>query len=138
VVAIKMFKETQDDEHTRKTGLREMRILRKLRHDNIVMLLEAFTRHGRLFLVFEFVDRAVLDDLQANASGLEPERVRDIMYQLVAAIHFCHGSGVVHRDIKVSGGRAAAARLPAPPQLDSPRSRSSTPGAAAPAAPRDD
>ncbi|KAA0159570.1 hypothetical protein FNF28_05822 [Cafeteria roenbergensis] len=100
VVAIKMFKETQEDELTRRTGLREMGVLRRLRHDNVVALLEAFTRGGRLFLVFEFVQRTVLDDLEASGSGLAPDLVRDVLWQLLCAVDFCHRSGIVHRDIK--------------------------------------
>ncbi len=97
-----MFKETQEDELTRRTGLREMGVLRRLRHDNVAALLEAFTRGGRLFLVFEFVQRTVLDDLEASGSGLAPDLVRDVLWQLLCAVDFCHRSGIVHRDIKVS------------------------------------
>jgi serine/threonine protein kinase len=56
IVAIKKFKETDDDEAFKKTTLREVRILRMLRHRNIVTLIEAFRRKGILFLVFEYVD----------------------------------------------------------------------------------
>lgn len=37
----------------RKTALREVRILKQLRHDNIVNLIEVFRRKGKLHLVFE-------------------------------------------------------------------------------------
>lgn len=36
IVAIKKFKESEDDEIVRKTTLREVKILRMLKHDNIV------------------------------------------------------------------------------------------------------
>jgi cyclin-dependent kinase-like len=35
--------------------MREIRILRQLRHDNIVNLLEVFRRKAKLYLVFEYV-----------------------------------------------------------------------------------
>lgn len=44
VVAIKKFKESEDDDVVKKTTLREVRILRMLRHENIVQLREAFRR----------------------------------------------------------------------------------------------
>ena len=41
----------------RQTTLRELRLLRSLKHENIVEMREAFRRRGKLCLVFEFVDR---------------------------------------------------------------------------------
>lgn len=53
-VAIKKFKETDEDEIVRKTTLREVKVLRMIKHPNVVQLREAFKRKGRLFLVFEY------------------------------------------------------------------------------------
>lgn len=53
-VAIKKFKETDDDEIVHKTTLREVKVLRMIKHPNVVQLKEAFKRKGRLFLVFEY------------------------------------------------------------------------------------
>lgn len=51
--------------------------LQMLRHDNLVNLLEVFRRKKRLYLVFEFVDHTLLDDLEANEEyGLS--MVRDV------------------------------------------------------------
>jgi cyclin-dependent kinase-like len=36
IVAIKKFKDTEDDEIVRKTTLREVKVLKMLKHDNIV------------------------------------------------------------------------------------------------------
>ena len=52
VVARKKFKESEDDDVVRKTTMREVKILRMLRHPSIVSLLEAFRRKGKLYLVF--------------------------------------------------------------------------------------
>jgi cyclin-dependent kinase-like len=45
-VAIKKFKECKEDEIIMKTSLREVKILRMLRHENIVELKEAFRRYA--------------------------------------------------------------------------------------------
>jgi len=45
IVAIKKFKEsTEEDEIVKKTTNREIRMLKTLRHENIVILKEAFKR----------------------------------------------------------------------------------------------
>lgn len=100
IVAIKKFKETDDDEVFKKTTLREVRILRLLRHRNIVTLIEAFRRKGILFLVFEYVDKNLLEVLEERPSGLDPSLVKSFIYQLCQAIHWCHNHDVIHRDIK--------------------------------------
>jgi len=100
VVAVKKFKESEDDEVVRKTTLREVKILRMLKHDNIVTLREAFRRKGRLYLVFEYVDRTLLEVTEANPSGVDPALVMKYVYQLVKAIDWCHSNNVIHRDIK--------------------------------------
>lgn len=45
---MKKFKEFEDDEIVKKTSLREVKILRTLRHENIVQLIEAFRRYDRV------------------------------------------------------------------------------------------
>jgi cyclin-dependent kinase-like len=45
IVAIKKFKEnTEEDEVVKKTTMREVKMLRMLKHENIVLLREAFKR----------------------------------------------------------------------------------------------
>jgi cyclin-dependent kinase-like len=71
-----------------------------LRHNNIVCLKEAFKRKAKLYLVFEYADKNLLEVLEEQPAGLDPEVVRHYTYQLVLAIHWCHSNSVIHRDIK--------------------------------------
>lgn len=100
IVAIKKFKESDDDEILRKTTLREVKILRLLKHTNIVSLTEAFRRKGKLYLVFEYVEKNLLEVLEEQPQGLGTENVRLYIHQLCQAIHWCHSHNVIHRDIK--------------------------------------
>ncbi|KAK3232658.1 hypothetical protein CYMTET_57011 [Cymbomonas tetramitiformis] len=100
LVAIKKFKESDDDEQVRKTALREVRLLKTLKHDNVVNLLEVFRRKGKLYLVFEYVERTILEDLEKNVSGMDKLEVKKVLYQLLKSVHFCHSHNVIHRDIK--------------------------------------
>jgi cyclin-dependent kinase-like len=100
IVAIKKFKESDDDEVLRKTTLREVKLLRMLRHPNIVSLTEAFRRKTKLYLVFEYVEKNLLEVLEEYSHGLDAALVQTYVLQLVQAIHWCHTNHVVHRDIK--------------------------------------
>ena len=45
VVAIKKFKESDDDEIVKKTTLREVKMLRSLKQENIVTLVDCFKKY---------------------------------------------------------------------------------------------
>jgi len=69
IVAIKKFLETEDDPQIRKIALREVRMLKQLKHGNLVNLQEVFRRKRKLHLVFEFIDRNLLDEMDAHPTG---------------------------------------------------------------------
>lgn len=101
LVAIKKFLESEDDTQVKKIAVREVKMLKLLRHDNLVNLLEVFRRKKRLYLVFEYVDRTLLDDLEANeVYGLSTSTVRQYLWQIISAVQFCHSRNVIHRDVK--------------------------------------
>ena len=99
-VAIKKFKEPEEDEIAKKTIVREVKMLRLLKNKYIVLLKEAFKRKGRLYLVFEYIEKNLLEVLEDNAVGIDPKRLRLFIYQIIKGVLFCHKHSVVHRDIK--------------------------------------
>nr|XP_015219317.1 PREDICTED: cyclin-dependent kinase-like 5 isoform X2 [Lepisosteus oculatus] len=100
IVAIKKFKDSEENEEVKETTLRELKMLRTLKQENIVELKEAFRRRGKLYLVFEYVEKNMLELLEEMPNGAPPEKVRNYIYQLIKAIHWCHKNDIVHRDIK--------------------------------------
>lgn len=48
---------TLENEEVKETTLRELKMLRTLKQENIVELKEAFRRRGKLYLVFEYVEK---------------------------------------------------------------------------------
>ena len=57
-------------------------------------LIEVFRRKKRLYLVFEFVDHTILDELERYPNGLEENVVRRCMWQVLKGIDFCHNHNV--------------------------------------------
>ncbi|KAM3128559.1 Cyclin-dependent kinase-like 5 [Paramecium bursaria] len=100
IVAIKKFKETEENEIVKKSIQREVKVLRTLKHPNIVELYEAFKRKGRIYLVFEYMERNLLEVLQTQPKGLDPSYIRKVIFQLLKALDYCHQHEIVHRDIK--------------------------------------
>ncbi|KHJ89059.1 kinase domain protein [Oesophagostomum dentatum] len=100
IVAIKKFVETEDDPQIKKIALREIRMLKQLKHPNLVSLLEVFKRNRKLHLVFEHCDRTVLHDLEKYPNGVPDELTKKITWQLLEALRFCHSHKCIHRDVK--------------------------------------
>ena len=80
--------------------LRELKVLKKLKHENIVKLIESFRRKGKLYLVFEYVDRNLLEILEQHPNGLDQQLVKKFIYQLCKSIIYIHNNDMIHRDIK--------------------------------------
>uniref|UniRef100_A0A336MPF9 cyclin-dependent kinase n=1 Tax=Culicoides sonorensis TaxID=179676 RepID=A0A336MPF9_CULSO len=100
LVAVKRFVESEDDPAIRKIALREVRMLKNLKHQNLVCLLEVFRRKRRLHLVFEFCEHTVLHELERHPQGVPDNLTKQIVYQTLLGVAYIHRQGVVHRDIK--------------------------------------
>ncbi|KAK5641354.1 hypothetical protein RI129_009901 [Pyrocoelia pectoralis] len=99
IVAIKKFLETEEDATVRKMALREIRMLKRLKHENLVTMIEVFRYRKRFYLVFEYLEGTVLDELE-KCGGLNDEMCRERIFQVTRAVQFCHLNNVIHRDIK--------------------------------------
>lgn len=64
--------------------------LKQLRHDNLVNLLEVWRHRRHWYLVFEFVDRTLLDELEKKPNGLDLNTSRLYLFQILRAAAFCH------------------------------------------------
>ncbi|XP_061394215.1 cyclin-dependent kinase-like 1 isoform X1 [Musca vetustissima] len=100
LVAVKRFVESEDDPAIRKIALREIRLLKNLKHPNLVSLLEVFRRKRRLHLVFEFCELTVLHELERHPQGCPEHLTKQIVYQTLQGVAYCHKQGCLHRDIK--------------------------------------
>jgi len=90
-VAIKKFKESaEEDQIVKKTTKREVKMLSVLKDKSVVRMIEAFKRKGKLYLVFEFMDRNLLEVLEEKPDGLDRDSVKYFIYQLLKAVDYFH------------------------------------------------
>jgi cyclin-dependent kinase 1 len=99
-VALKRIRLEIEDEGIPSTTLREISVLRQLRHPNIVDLTDVVQSDGRLFLVFEFVEMDLKKYMEATDGPLSPQLIKSYTHQLLKGLEYCHVRGVMHRDLK--------------------------------------
>jgi len=81
--------------------LDEARRVAKLRHPNIVTILDVGREDEKLFIVSELIDGQTLADLITEDTAVRADRVAMIA-SIADALQYAHDNGFVHRDIKPS------------------------------------
>ena len=112
-VAIKKIQNIVDEVDLKRV-LREIKILKYIKHDNIVSLIDViFVKNnknegdkekkkiGDIYLVTEKMDTDLYKIIKSNQE-LSDDHYKFIMYQILRSILFLHSAGLIHRDIKPS------------------------------------
>jgi TOMM system kinase/cyclase fusion protein len=79
---------------------REMQLVSRLQHPNIVRLLDKVWYGDLQHAVFEYVDGQTLKDILQESGALPPTAAVEIMLQVLDALTHAHENGVIHRDLK--------------------------------------
>jgi len=105
IVALKQIKMGKDGaEGFPITALREIDVLLKLKHPNVIEVHEMCTgsNQDKVFMVMEYMEhdlKMLMGDMRGHWSASE---VKCLMKQLLEAMRYCHDNWVIHRDIKTS------------------------------------
>lgn len=84
--------------------LDEIRLLRRLKHVNVVEMTECLFIGAKVYIALEFcsfnLDELLREQCATNRNKLDVLIARDLFYQLCCGLNYLHAIGVVHRDIK--------------------------------------
>ncbi|KAJ1924668.1 cyclin-dependent kinase 5 [Tieghemiomyces parasiticus] len=100
VVALKRIRLDNEEEGVPCTAIREISLLKELKHPNIVKLHDVLHTEKKLTLVFEHLDSDLKKFIDNNNGDLDVAIVKRFMYQLLQGIAYCHNHRVLHRDLK--------------------------------------
>ncbi|KAJ5801891.1 uncharacterized protein N7503_004341 [Penicillium pulvis] len=78
----------------------EMKIMRDLKHPNIVQYIEHHEYDRWIYIVMEYVPGGELSTYLHSPGKIPEDMVRTITRQLLRALHYLHKRRITHRDIK--------------------------------------
>ncbi|XP_042022664.1 cyclin-dependent kinase C-1-like isoform X2 [Salvia splendens] len=120
IVALKKIRMDNEKEGFPITAIREIKILKKLQHENVIQLKEIVTSPGRetneqvqpdaennkykgsIYMVFEYMDHDLTGLADRPGLRFTVPQIKCYMKQLLTGLHYCHVNQVLHRDIKGS------------------------------------
>lgn len=103
VFAVKVLrKRFRDEMKELEQFLREGRMGLKLRHPNIVNILDVVADIKNPFLVMEFVEGQTLRELVKVRGKLPADLALRLMYEIASGLAYAADRGIAHRDLKLS------------------------------------
>lgn len=106
VVAIKKVKTYNERGSIEKSTMREVHFLRKLKHDNIIKLIEVCSSSSsskpHSYLVLEYCEVDLRDLIMSSPNPFSLAEKKMIMSMLMEALDAMHTQNIMHRDLKES------------------------------------
>ncbi|CAD8098892.1 unnamed protein product [Paramecium primaurelia] len=105
MVAIKKIERTFEHRFYAKRTLRELKILRNLKHENIVNLITIQLPKSRknfydIYCVTELLDTDLKRVIDKEHAKLNQDHFKLFLYQILRALKYMHSANILHRDLK--------------------------------------
>ncbi|XP_022740674.1 probable serine/threonine-protein kinase At1g54610 [Durio zibethinus] len=104
IVALKKVRFNTSEPESVKFMAREIMILQKLNHPNVISLegLATSRMQYSLYLVFDLMQSDLTKVISRPGERLTEPQIKCYMQQLLSGLQHCHERGILHRDIKGS------------------------------------
>jgi eukaryotic-like serine/threonine-protein kinase len=78
----------------------EAEVLAKLKHPNIIRIMDVEEYQGRPYYIMSYLNGGSLEDLLQKEKKLPPGKALGITAKLLSALSLVHSKGIIHRDLK--------------------------------------
>ncbi|XP_053772179.1 cyclin-dependent kinase 10 isoform X3 [Desmodus rotundus] len=104
IVALKKVRMDKEKDGVPISSLREITLLLRLRHPNIVELKEVVVGNHleSIFLVMGYCEQDLASLLENMPTPFSEAQVKCIVLQVLRGLHYLHRNFIIHRDLKVS------------------------------------
>eukprot|EP00111_Clytia_hemisphaerica_P021311 TCONS_00062730-protein len=99
IVALKEIR-LEHEEGAPCTAIREVSLLKDLKHNNIVTLHDIIHTPKSLTLVFEYLERDLKSYMDDCGGIISLNNVKIFLFQLLRGLSYCHKRKILHRDLK--------------------------------------
>ena len=99
-VAMKKMRIENKDEGIPITALREMCILKHLRHNNVVQLYEIIQDVDKIVLIFEYADMDLKMYVDKEKGIKDLKIIQQFTLQILNGLYYCNINRIIHRDLK--------------------------------------
>ena len=99
-VALKKITMKDSKEGISPTVLREVGILRRMEHPNIVPVKDFFIENDNYYISFEYLSEDLHKFLERIQTPLSERIIKYYIHQLLLGLSYCHNNCIVHRDLK--------------------------------------
>lgn len=82
--------------------IKEAQNLAKLKHSNIIKVLESFEANNTIYYAMDFIDGGSLDEYISQKGSLSENEAITISYQILNALGYMHSKNMLHLDLKPS------------------------------------
>jgi serine/threonine protein kinase len=104
IFALKKIKTEENLEGVSSKTLREIVILKKMDHPNIIKLFNIEYGLNKIFFSFEFLpydlEKYINEKYKQTGNNIPENQIKLIMFQLLSGLGYLHSKRVLHRDLK--------------------------------------
>lgn len=98
--AIKIIPKTYNFSDEQKNLIKEIIIMKKLDHPNIVKIFEFFEDQDFIYIIMEFLEGGELFNMLKTKKTFSEKESAEILKNILEGINYLHSKDIIHRDLK--------------------------------------
>ncbi|KAF7684337.1 putative serine/threonine-protein kinase KIN28 like protein [Astathelohania contejeani] len=99
-VAIKKIKKNTRSNGIEVSAIREIKVLKRISHDNLIKMYEVFADNGSIHLVLEYLEGTLEDIIKNSSVIIMPGDIKAWMKMILQGLGALHDKWILHRDMK--------------------------------------